>query len=100
MLDVPDHSGPPDDRQRAELTEALRRIDAERRLLIVPGARRVFRAAAAYDAGGAMEHYRELGLSVAEIAETLGMSDFEVRRLLMPGRTHLSAEARRRFRLG
>ena len=96
MLDIPDHDG----RQRGDLDKALRRIDAERRLLFAPGARRIFRAAAAYDAGAAMEHYRELGLSVAEIAGELGLSDFEVRRLIMPTRAHLSSEARRRFRLG
>lgn len=97
LLPIPDYDGRP---YSEELAEAFRRIDGERRLYLVDGDRRVFRAAAAFDHGGQMEHYRELGLAVAEIARRLGMSDAEVRRLLMSPRSLLVRGARGRFRHG
>lgn len=97
-MDIPDHDGRPP--RRSDLEEAFRRIDADRRLYMVDGDRRVLRAAAAWDAMDSMRTHRELGMAVVEIARRLGMSDFEVRRLLMSPRSHLVGQARRRFRDG
>ena len=96
MTSIPDHDG----RQPDELASAFRRIDADRRLYLVDGDRRVLRAAASWDHGSEMGVHRELGLAVVEIARRLRMSDHEVRRLLMSPRSHLVGQARRRFRDG
>ncbi|PAP79639.1 hypothetical protein B1759_15075 [Rubrivirga sp. SAORIC476] len=91
MLDIPDHDGRP----TGDLEDAFRRIDADRRLYLVDGDRRVFRAAAAWDAGSAMGVHRELALSVADIAARLHMDDWEVRRLLMGPEDYVLGEAQR-----
>lgn len=94
---IPDHDGRPD---RARLDEALRRIDAERRLYLVDGDRRVMRAAAALEALDELGLYRELGLAVGEIATRLHMSDFEVRRMIVGPENALVGEAYRIIRPG
>ena len=94
---IPDHDGRP---FSGELTEAFSRIDADRRLWLFDGDRRIFRAAASWDHGAQMEHFRELGLAVADVAARLRMSDAEVRRLLVSPRSMLVREARSRFRHG
>ena len=94
MFDIPDHDG----RRIGDLDEAFRRIDADRRLYLVDGDRRVLRAAAAWDAGDSMAVHRELTLAVADIAERLHMTEPEVRRLLMRPDEFLLGEARRLIR--
>ena len=94
MTSIPDHDG----RQPDELASAFRRIDADRRLYLVEGDRRVLRAAASWDHGSEMGVHRELGLAVAEIAARLGMGDHEVRRLLLSPRSLLVGQARGRPR--
>ena len=91
---IPDHDGA----ALPELRESFARIDAHPGILIFPGARRVFRAAAAYDQGGDMDLHRNLGFAVAEIAAELRMSDWEVRRLLMSPRGQAISDAIRLFR--
>ena len=94
---IPDHDG----RQAyGDLGIAFERIDADRRLRLYDGDRRVFRAAAAYDHGSEMDHHRELGLAVTEIADRLGMTDHEVRRLMLSPRSLLLRDGRRRWGLG
>jgi hypothetical protein len=94
---IPDHDG----RQAyGDLGVAFERIDADRRLRLYDGDRRVFRAAAAYDHGSELDHHRELGLAVAEIAARLGMTDADVRRLMLSPHSLLIGSARRRWGLG
>lgn len=81
-----------------ELREAWRRIDRQPGLLLITGARRTFRAAAAYDLGGDMELYQSLGFAVAEIASELRMTDSDVRRLLLSGKGCAIADAIKLFR--
>ncbi|MEO0559414.1 MAG: hypothetical protein AAF170_14655 [Bacteroidota bacterium] len=97
-MPIPDHDGRPI--RQLELAEAFRRIDADRRLYLVDGDRRVLRAAAAWDNGSEVGVHRELGMAVAEIARRLGMTDAEVCRLLVSTRAYLVDGARRRFRDG
>lgn len=96
MTSIPDHDG----FGLPGLGEAFERIDAERRLLFVPGGRRVFRAAAAMDHAASMELWRELGLSVADIAAEIGLTEWEVRRLIMEPTRRAAEDARFRFRFG
>lgn len=64
MLDsIPDHDGRSDD----ALAAAFERIDADRRLYLFDGDRRILRAAAAWDAGSAVGVHRELTLAVEDI---------------------------------
>ena len=93
---IPDHDGRP----WGNLAIAFERIDADRRLYLTDGYRRLFRAAAAYDHGSEMDLHRELGLAVAEIAARLGMTDHEVRRLMLSPHSQLVRDARRRMGLG
>ena len=92
---IPDADGR---RDEARLTAALARIDADRRLYLVDGDRRVIRAAAALDCADEMVLYRELGLAVGEIAARLRMSDFEVRRMIVGPGDALVKEAYRIIR--
>lgn len=91
---IPDHDGA----AHPDLREAFRRIDSQPGLMLIVGARRVFRAAAAYDLGGDTELYKNLGHSVAEIANELRMTDSDVRRMLMSGRGHAISDAIKWFR--
>lgn len=93
MFDIPDHDGRPPNRD--DLKEAFRRIDADRRLHLFDGDRRVLRAAAAWDLGDGMSVHRELGMAVQDIAARLRISDLEVRRLLVGPEDLLIDEARR-----
>lgn len=90
---IPDHDGRLPD--PARLGEVFERVDADRRLWLVDGDRRVMRAAAAYDAGAAMELHRELGLAVSDIARRLGMTEPEVRGLIVHPEDRLIEDARR-----
>ena len=94
-MTIPDHDG---GRDSERLASALARIDAERRLYLCDGDRRVFRAAASLEALDELGLYAELGLAVGEIATRLHMSDWEVRRLILGTEDALVREAYRIIR--
>ena len=93
-MPIPDYDGQP----VPGLAEALARIDAEHRLSLFAGHRRILRAGAAMDHMDDAVAWREVGLAVAEVARELRMTEDEVRRLTMPPHRHAIADALRLFR--
>lgn len=90
-MSIPDHDGrPPNEEALRELEALLTRIDGERRLAFAPGGRRLMRALACMLSGDEVGLWREVMTGAREVADEVGLRDFEVSAMTEPARRRLT----------